>query len=177
MTHPNWHTFHAGAWRDHADVRDFIVRNYVPYDGDEAFLAPPTERTLALWGKLKNLLAAERLAGGVLDIDAETVSAIDAYAPGYIDRDLEDVVGMQTDAPLKRAILPFGGVRMVKISLAAYGRALPPQVAEIFKYRKTHNDGVFDAYTPEMKQARRSGVITGLPDSYGRGRIIGDYRR
>ena len=177
MTHPHWHKFHSGPWRSTVDVRDFIVRNYAPYDGGEAFLAPPTERTEALWEKIRNLLSAERLAGGVLDIDAGTVSAIDAYAPGYIDKDLEQIVGLQTDAPLKRAILPFGGVRMVKTSLAAYGRELPPRVDEIFKYRKTHNDGVFDAYTAEMRQARKSGVITGLPDSYGRGRIIGDYRR
>jgi len=177
MTHPAWKNFNIGPWASTVDVRDFIVRNYAPYDGDEAFLAPPTERTLALWEKIKNLLSAERLAGGVLDIDAETVSAIDAYAPGYIDKDLEQIVGLQTDAPLKRAILPFGGVRMVKTSLAAYNREMPPRIAEIFNYRKTHNDGVYDAYTGEMKQARKSGVITGLPDSYGRGRIIGDYRR
>jgi len=177
MTHPSWSHFTPGPWADTVNVRDFIVRNYLPYDGDEAFLAPPTERTKALWEKLKDLLAAERLAGGVLDIDAETVSAIDAYAPGYVDKELEDVVGLQTDAPLKRAILPFGGLRMVKTSLAAYGRQMPPRVAEVFKYRKTHNDGVYDAYTAEMRQARKSGVITGLPDSYGRGRIIGDYRR
>ena len=177
MTHPAWKKFTPGPWTSAVNTRDFIVRNYIPYDGDEAFLSPPTERTLALWEKVKNLLAAERMAGGVLDIDAETVSAIDAYAPGYIAQELEQIVGLQTDAPLKRAILPFGGVRMVRTSLAAYGREMPPRVAEIFKYRKTHNDGVFDAYTPEMKQARHSGVITGLPDSYGRGRIIGDYRR
>ena len=177
MTHPAWKNFTPGPWTCAVNVRDFIVRNYAPYDGDEGFLSPPTERTLALWEKVKNLLSAERLAGGVLDIDAETISAIDAYAPGYIDKELEQIVGLQTDAPLKRAILPFGGVRMVKTSLAAYGREMPPRVAEIFKFRKTHNDGVFDAYTPEMKQARHSGVITGLPDSYGRGRIIGDYRR
>ncbi|MDR2686886.1 MAG: formate C-acetyltransferase [Oscillospiraceae bacterium] len=177
MTHPAWKTFTPGPWASAVDVRDFIVRNYTPYDGDESFLAPPSGRTLALWEKTKNLLAAERMAGGVLDIDAGTISAIDAYAPGYVDRELEDIVGLQTDAPLKRAILPFGGVRMVKTSLAAYGRGMPPRVAEIFQYRKTHNDGVYDAYTPEMKQARHSGVITGLPDSYGRGRIIGDYRR
>ncbi|MCL1952010.1 MAG: formate C-acetyltransferase [Oscillospiraceae bacterium] len=177
MTHPNWHNFNKGPWASAVDVRDFIVRNFTPYGGDEAFLAPPTERTEALWEKIKGLLAAERMAGGVLDIDAETISAIDAYAPGYIDKGLEDIVGLQTDAPLKRAILPFGGLRMVKTSLEAYGRQLPPRVAEIFRYRKTHNDGVYDAYTPEMRQARRSGVITGLPDSYGRGRIIGDYRR
>ena len=177
MTHPAWKNFNKGPWTSAVNVRDFIVRNYAPYDGDEGFLSPPTERTEALWEKVKNLLSAERMAGGVLDIDAETISAIDAYAPGYIDKELEDIVGLQTDAPLKRAILPFGGVRMVKTSLAAYGREMPPRVAEIFKFRKTHNDGVFDAYTPEMKQARHSGVITGLPDSYGRGRIIGDYRR
>ncbi|MCL2494891.1 MAG: formate C-acetyltransferase [Oscillospiraceae bacterium] len=170
-------SFTPGPWTDRIDVRDFIVRNYVPYDGGEGFLAPPSGRTLALWEKVKNLLAAERVAGGVLDIDAETISEIDAYEPGYIDRELELIVGLQTDAPLKRAIMPFGGLRMVKTSLEAYGRALPPRVEEIFKYRKTHNDGVYDAYTPEMRRARKSGVITGLPDNYGRGRIIGDYRR
>ncbi len=177
MTHPNWNGFCAGPWRDSVDVRDFIVRNYTTYDGDEGFLAPPTEQTLALWEKIKSLFSAERLAGGVLDIDTETISAIDAYAPGYVDKSLEEVVGLQTDAPLKRSIMPFGGIRMVKTSLKAYGREMPPRVAEIFNCRKTHNDGVFDAYTPEMLAARKSGVITGLPDSYGRGRIIGDYRR
>ncbi|MCL2023332.1 MAG: formate C-acetyltransferase [Oscillospiraceae bacterium] len=159
------------------NVRDFIVRNYAPYDGDESFLTPTTPRTDALRAKCDALLKAERNAGGVLDIDNETISEVDAYGAGYIDKELELIVGFQTDAPLKRAILPFGGIRVVKKSLEAYDRALPQDIDNIFKYRKTHNDGVFDIYTDEMKRARRSGIITGLPDSYGRGRIIGDYRR
>ncbi|MDR0531783.1 MAG: formate C-acetyltransferase [Oscillospiraceae bacterium] len=177
MTHPNWQGFAPGGWCGSVNVRDFIARNVAPYSGDEAFLAPASERTLALWEKTKELLAAERAAGGVLDIDAGTISGVDAYAPGYVDRELELIVGLQTDAPLKRAVLPFGGVRMARASLEAYGRALPERMGDIFSYRKTHNDGVFDAYTAEMRAARRSGVITGLPDAYGRGRIIGDYRR
>lgn len=159
------------------DVEQFIQKNYIPYEGDESFLAPPTQRTTDLWNKLRDIMKKETKAGGVLDIDAETISDIDAYAPGYIDKELEQIVGLQTDEALKRAIMPFGGIRMVKKSLEAYGRALPPRVAEIFRYRKTHNDGVFDVYTNEIKKARHSGIITGLPDAYGRGRIIGDYRR
>lgn len=169
--------FKTGSWTKNVDVHDFILRNYTPYDGDESFLAGPTERTKALWNEVSGLLRQERDKGGVLDIDGETISDIDAYQPGYINRELEQIVGLQTDAPLKRAIMPFGGVRMVRKSLEAYGRTMSPRVTEVFKYRKTHNDGVFDVYTAEMKKARHSGIITGLPDAYGRGRIIGDYRR
>ena len=169
--------FKEGKWQHHINVRDFIVRNYTPYDGDESFLASPTERTLALWNKVKALLAKERENGGVLDIDEHTISTITSHKPGYIDKDLELIVGLQTDEPLKRAIMPFGGIRMVRSSLEAYGRKMDPEVEKIFQFRKTHNDGVFDAYTEDMRKARHSGIITGLPDSYGRGRIIGDYRR
>jgi formate C-acetyltransferase len=174
---PWWKQFVQGDWCERINVRDFIVRNYMPYDGGEAFLTAPTQRTQALWAKVQTLLARERDAGGVLAIDPDTVSGIDAYAPGSIDPALELIVGLQTDAPLKRAIMPFGGLRMVKTSLDAYGVPMNADVEKIFTYRKTHNDGVFDVYTDEMKAARHSGVITGLPDSYGRGRIIGDYRR
>ena len=170
-------SFQTGNWNRYVDVHDFILRNYTPYDGDDSFLTPPTERTRILWDKVRALMDKERKAGGVLDIDPETISDIDAYKPGYIDKELEQIVGLQTDAPLKRAIMPFGGLRMVKKSLEAYGRKMSPEVERIFKYRKTHNDGVFDAYTDEMKRARHNGIITGLPDAYGRGRIIGDYRR
>lgn len=159
------------------DVSKFIHENYIPYEGDDNFLQPPTERTVRLWEKVTSLMKDETKAGGVLDIDEHTISDINAYRPGYIDKELEQIVGLQTDAPLKRAIMPFGGIRMVEKSLEAYGRRLPEKVMEIFEYRKTHNDGVFDVYTPEIKKARHSGIITGLPDAYGRGRIIGDYRR
>ena len=169
--------FIPGHWSHTVDVQDFIQRNYTPYDGDESFLTPPTQRTRELWEEVKVLLEKERKAGGVLDVDASTISDIDAYAPGYIDKDKEVIVGLQTDAPLKRAIMPFGGIRMVRKSLEAYGRKMDSKVEEIFKYRKTHNDGVFDVYTPDIKKARHSHIITGLPDAYGRGRIIGDYRR
>ncbi len=169
--------FNRGAWTHYVDLHDFILRNYTPYDGDGSFLQGPTQRTKKLWEKVKTLMERERQAGGVLDIDADVISDIDAYQPGYIDRELEDIVGLQTDAPLKRAIMPFGGVRMVEKSLEAYGRELNPAVKQIFNYRKTHNDGVFDVYTDEIRKARHSGIITGLPDAYGRGRIIGDYRR
>lgn len=169
--------FVKGAWNHYVDLHDFILKNYTPYDGDGSFLEGPTERTVKLWDKVKDLMDRERKAGGVLDIDADTISDIDAYQPGYIDKDLEDIVGLQTDAPLKRAIMPFGGLRMVEKSLEAYGRKLNPEVERVFRYRKTHNDGVFDVYTDEIRKARHSGVITGLPDAYGRGRIIGDYRR
>ncbi|MEU4541589.1 formate C-acetyltransferase [Streptosporangium sp. NPDC023825] len=172
-----WRGFHGEAWRAHADVRDFVQANYTPYEGDESFLWGPTDRTLAVWGKITAMLPEERRRG-VHDVDASTPSSITAHRPGYIDRARELIVGLQTDAPLKRAIMPAGGLRMVDNGLAAYGYTLDPRVREIFsRYRKTHNDGVFDAYTPEIRAARRSGVITGLPDSYGRGRIIGDYRR
>ncbi len=169
--------FKKGKWQEHIDVRDFIVKNYTPYDGDDTFLAAPTDNTVALWDKVKIIMEKERKAGGVLDIDEHNISTITSHNAGYIDPELEQVVGLQTDEPLKRAIMPFGGIRMVHSSLEAYGREMPPEVDHVFKYRKTHNDGVFDAYTDNMKAARRSGIITGLPDAYGRGRIIGDYRR
>ena len=169
--------FKSGNWQKYIDVRDFIARNYTPYDGDESFLAPPTARTKALWDEVSALKKEETARGGVYDIDTHTISGIDAYAPGYIDREKEQVVGLQTAEPLCRAIMPFGGMRMVRGSLEAYGRELDPEIEKVFEYRKTHNDGVFDVYTKEMRAARKSGVITGLPDAYGRGRIIGDYRR
>ena len=169
--------FSPGKWGYEMNVRDFIQTNYTPYDGDESFLAGPTQRTQALWTKVKNLMDQERTLGGILDIDPDTISTITSHQPGYINMELEEIVGLQTDAPLKRAIMPFGGIRMVQTSLKTYGRTLNPEVENVFKYRKTHNDGVFDAYTDEMKKARHSGIITGLPDAYGRGRIIGDYRR
>ena len=169
--------FKTGAWEKFVDVRDFIVRNYTPYDGDDHFLAPPTERTTALWDEVSALMKEERARGGVYDIATHTISQIDAYEPGYIDREKEQIVGLQTAAPLVRAIMPFGGIRMVRNSLAAYGKEMDPAIETVFQYRKTHNDGVFDVYTPAMRAARKSGIITGLPDAYGRGRIIGDYRR
>ncbi|MDR1891541.1 MAG: formate C-acetyltransferase [Oscillospiraceae bacterium] len=169
--------FEQGGWSRFVDVRDFIIRNYTPFSGDGGFLAPPTLKTSALWAKVKELLKEERERGGVWDIDTKTVSTVSSHAPGYIDRELETVVGLQTDRPLKRAVMPFGGIRMVENSLKAYNRAMDPALRKIFDYRKTHNDGVFDSYTAEMKLARHTGIITGLPDSYGRGRIIGDYRR
>ena len=171
-----WRGFASGPWTERIDVRDFIQRNYVPYEGDASFLAPATDRTKALWERLGGLFEEERRKG-VLDV-SQTPSTITAHEPGYIDRDAELIVGLQTDAPLKRAIFPNGGYRMVKAGLEAYGYEVDPVVEETFtKYRKTHNDGVFDAYTPEILAARRSGIVTGLPDAYGRGRIIGDYRR
>lgn len=159
------------------NVRDFIVENYTPYDGDDRFLAEPTERTIKLWDELSERLKEERARGGVYDIDEKTISTITSHEAGYIDKDLEQIVGLQTNEPLKRAIMPFGGIRMVRTSLEAYNKPMDKDVANVFKYRKTHNDGVFDAYTDEMKRARHTGIITGLPDAYGRGRIIGDYRR
>ena len=169
--------FVASKWCDDINVRDFIMKNYSPYTGDDSFLAPPTERTLKLWNEVSDLMAEERRRGGVYDIDEKTISTVSSHAPGYIDKELETIVGLQTDAPLKRAVMPFGGYRMVKNSLKAYGRQTTPEMDRVFKHRKTHNDGVFDAYTDEMKKARHAGIITGLPDAYGRGRIIGDYRR
>lgn len=172
-----WRGFQGADWRSTIDVRAFIQANYTPYEGDASFLAGPTERTRAVWAAVSALFPEER-ERGIHDVDAATPSSITSHRPGYIDRDRELIVGLQTDAPLKRAIMPAGGLRMVENGLAAYGFTLDPLVKEIFtKYRKTHNDGVFDAYTPEILAARRSGVITGLPDAYGRGRIIGDYRR
>lgn len=159
------------------DTRSFIVEHYTPYDGDASFLQGPTERTRKLWDKLKALLAVERQRGGMYDIDEKTISTITSHRSGYIDQELEQIVGLQTDEPLKRAIMPFGGIRLVHTELQAYDRTLPEDVDKVFSYRKTHNDGVFDVYTTEMKKVRHSGIITGLPDAYGRGRIIGDYRR
>ncbi|MDD3902463.1 MAG: pyruvate formate lyase family protein, partial [Sphaerochaeta sp.] len=159
------------------DTRNFIVEHYTPYDGDETFLTIPTDKTKTLWEKLSASLAIERERGGMYDIDEKTISTITSHKNGYIDQDLEEIVGLQTDEPLKRAIMPFGGIRLVYTELKAYGKTLPEEIGKVFDYRKTHNDGVFDAYTDDMKKARHSGIITGLPDAYGRGRIIGDYRR
>ena len=171
-----WRDFAPGPWTERIDVRDFIQRNYALYEGDAAFLAPATERTDALWARL-GLLFEEERRRGVLDV-SQVPSSITAHEPGYIDQDAELIVGLQTDAPLKRAIFPNGGFRMVEAGLTAYGYQVDPVLREVFtKYRKSHNDGVFDAYTPEILAARRSGIVTGLPDAYGRGRIIGDYRR
>ena len=172
-----WRDFRPGPWRDSIDVRDFIVRNATPYAGDEKFLAGPSKRTLAVWAKLQPYFKEEQKKG-VLAVDAKSPSTLLAHKAGYIDRDNEIIVGLQTDAPFKRAIFPYGGLRMVENGLKAAGFDADPQVHEAFtKYRKSHNDGVFDAYTPEIMRCRKSGIITGLPDAYGRGRIIGDYRR
>lgn len=173
-----WNGFKTGNWNKEIDVRDFIQLNYTPYEGDASFLAGESERTKKLWDEVAELCKKEIENGGTLDVDTKTITAIDAYKPGYIDKELEQIVGLQTDAPLKRAIMPYGGIRMVENSCKAYGYELDPEVSKIFtKYRKTHNQGVFDAYTKEMRACRKSGIITGLPDAYGRGRIIGDYRR
>ncbi|MBP3938280.1 MAG: formate C-acetyltransferase [Clostridia bacterium] len=177
MVHENWNGFKAGIWQDEINVRDFIQTNYQEYCGDESFLVGSTERTDKLMAKVQELFRQERAKGGVLDIDTETVSSLTSYAPGYIDKENELIVGMQTDSPLKRGVNPFGGIRMARQACAAYGYKLSDKVEEEFTFRTTHNDGVFRAYTDEMRAARRSHVITGLPDAYGRGRIIGDYRR
>ncbi|MFG3258295.1 formate C-acetyltransferase [Streptomyces sp. NPDC048172] len=177
ITRDAWHGFKGGPWRDAVDVRDFVQRNRTPYEGGPEFLAGPTARTTAVWERLLAKFPEER-AKGVYDVDTATPSRIDAFAPGWIDRDRELIVGLQTDAPLKRAIMPNGGWRMVETALRAYGYEPDPAVKEIYTHlRKTHNDAVFDAYTPEIRACRSSGIITGLPDAYGRGRIIGDYRR
>ncbi len=171
-------TFKPGKWQTEINVRDFIQKNYTPYDGDSSFLAGPTEATTKLWEKCCDLFKQEREKGGVLDMDTKIVSTITSHAAGYIDKDLETIVGLQTDKPLKRSMQPFGGIRMAETSCKSYGYEVDPEVSEIFtKYRKTHNQGVFDAYTPEMRKARHAAILTGLPDAYGRGRIIGDYRR
>ena len=166
-----------GLYNADISVRDYIIKNYTPYHGGAEFLAPPTEATTKLWEKVSALMKEERARGGVYDVDTVTISGITAYQPGYIDKELEKIVGLQTDEPLKRAMMPFGGIRLVHSSLKAYGKTMDKTSADVFKYRKTHNDGVFDVYTDEMKKARHAGIITGLPDAYGRGRIIGDYRR
>ena len=173
-----WNNFKPGNWTKEIDVRNFIQLNYTPYEGDASFLAGATEATNKLWAEVSELFKKERENGGVLDVDTETVSGINEYAPGYIDQALEKIVGVQTDAPLKRAVMPQGGIRMAESAAKSYGYEVSARISEIFsKYRKTHNQGVFDAYTDEMRLARKSGIITGLPDAYGRGRIIGDYRR
>ena len=173
-----WEGFSAGKWCAEVNVRDFIQRNYAPYDGGDEFLTPPTSATKKLWKEICELSDKERKAGGVLDADTKIVSSLTSHGAGYIDKALEKIVGLQTDAPFKRALQPFGGIRMSSDALEMYGYHIDDSVKEIFtKYRKTHNDGVYDAYTPEMRRARRAHILTGLPDTYGRGRIIGDYRR
>ena len=173
-----WTNFAGGKWESDIDVRDFIQKNYTPYDGDQSFLEGPTEATDKLWGELKELQKEERAKGGVLDMETEVVSGITAYGAAYLDKDLEKVVGLQTDKPLKRAFMPYGGIKMAEQSCQMYGYTPSPKLHEIFtKYHKTHNQGVFDIYTPEMKLARHNKILTGLPDTYGRGRIVGDYRR
>ena len=179
MDFEQWKGFKKGDWKDEINVRDFIQHNYTPYEGDSNFLTESTEKTKKLWNEVLELYKKEHDSkGGVLDIDTKTPSTITAHEAGYIDKDLEDIVGLQTDAPLKRSIMPFGGIRIVEKACAAYDKKVDDKVEEIFhNYRKTHNDGVFDAYTPDIRAARSSHLITGLPDGYGRGRIIGDYRR
>lgn len=173
-----WEGFKPGKWQEEVDVRDFIIKNFTPYTGDESFLEGPTESTKQLWDQVMELSKKEREAGGVLDADTKIVSTITSHGPGYLNKDLEQIVGFQTDKPFKRSLMPFGGIRMAKQALEAYGFELDKEIEHIFTdWRKTHNQGVFDAYTPEMRAARHAGVITGLPDAYGRGRIIGDYRR
>lgn len=173
-----WNGFKGKVWKEEVNVRDFIQENYTLYEGDDSFLADPTEATKALWAQVMDLNKQEREAGGVLDMDTKVVSTITSHGPGYLNKDLEAVVGFQTEKPFKRSLQPFGGIRMSEQSAEAYGFKIDEEISRIFRdWRKTHNQGVFDAYTPEMRAARKSGVITGLPDAYGRGRIIGDYRR
>ncbi len=173
----SWKKFNEGVWEKNINVRDFIQNNYIPYYGDHTFLKGPTKKTEDLWKQCESLIS-EEIEKGILDVDLNNISAINAFNAGYIDKENETIVGLQTDKPLKRIINPFGGIRMVKQALEAYDYNLKPEIEEIFsKYRKTHNDGVFDAYTEEMRKARSAGLLTGLPDAYGRGRIIGDYRR
>ncbi len=176
---PEWEGFEPGRWSNTSvNVRDFIHKNITPYDGDESFLEGPTEATTKLWEQVMDLSRQEREAGGVLDMDTKIISTITSHGPGYLNKDLEKIVGFQTDKPFKRSLQPFGGIRMAQQACKEYGYEVDPEVVEIFtKYRKTHNQGVFDAYTPEMKLARHAAILTGLPDAYGRGRIIGDYRR
>ncbi len=172
-----WRGFREGAWQSEINVRDFIQKNYTPYAGDASFLAPATERTNKLMSKLNGLLQLEHQFGGVLDVDTQTVSSLTSYKPGYLDKENELIVGLQTDRPLRRGVNPFGGINMTRKACQAYGYTLSPKVEEEFQYRTTHNDGVFRVYTDEIRAARHVGIITGLPDAYGRGRIIGDYRR
>ncbi len=179
MTYKAWEGFVPGKWSDdEVNVRDFIQKNYTPYEGDDSFLEGPTGATQKLWNEILDLSAKERAAGGVLKADTSIVSTLTSHKAGYIDKNLEKIVGLQTDEPFKRALQPFGGIKMAEQALNMYGYEIDPNVKEIFtKYRKTHNDGVYDAYTPEMRRARTAHILTGLPDTYGRGRIVGDYRR
>ncbi|MBR6616962.1 MAG: formate C-acetyltransferase [Oscillospiraceae bacterium] len=176
---PEWEGFEPGRWsHTSVNVRDFIQKNYTPYEGDDSFLEGPTEATTKLWDQVMELSRQERENGGVLDMDTKIISTITSHGPGYLNKDLEKIVGFQTDKPFKRSLQPFGGIRMAQTACKAYGYEVDDEVVDIFtKYRKTHNQGVFDAYTPEMRLARKSAILTGLPDAYGRGRIIGDYRR
>ena len=170
--------FVEGVWSREINVRDFIQKNYTPYDGDDSFLAGPTEATLKLWDQVMELSRQEREAGGVLDMDTKIISTITSHGPGYLNKDLEKIVGFQTDKPFKRSLQPYGGIRMAQKACSDNGYEVDPEIVDFFTiHRKTHNAGVFDAYTPEMRACRSSHVITGLPDAYGRGRIVGDYRR
>ena len=179
MDFEQWKGFEKGEWKRQINVRDFIQKNYTPYEGNSSFLTGTTEKTQKLWNEVLELYKKEHSSqGGVLDIDTDTISTITSHEAGYIDKDLEEIVGLQTDEPLKRAIMPFGGIKIVEKSCQGYGREVNPEVDKIFNtVRKTHNDGVFSVYTPDIRAARSSHLITGLPDGYGRGRIIGDYRR
>jgi formate C-acetyltransferase len=178
MSHKNWNGFKDGLWTKEINVRDFIQKNYTPYEGDDSFLEGATENTTKMWNDVLELIKIENKTHAPVDFDTEVISTITSHEPGYINKDLEKIVGLQTEAPLKRAIIPNGGIRMVETSAQVYGRELDPKVVEIFtKYRKTHNEGVFNIYTKDALLARKTGVLTGLPDAYGRGRIIGDYRR
>ena len=173
-----WEGFVTGKWNKEINLRDFIQLNYTPYTGDDSFLAGPTQATKELWDQVMDLSAQERAKGGVLDMDTSVVSTITSHAAGYLDKSKEKIVGFQTDKPFKRSLQPFGGIRMAQQACADNGYTVDPEIVKIFtKYRKTHNQGVFDVYTPEMRACRTSHIITGLPDAYGRGRIIGDYRR
>ena len=178
MEFKQWDGFNKGDWTEEINVRDFIQSNYTPYEGDDSFLSPTTDKTKKLWDKALELYKKEKEAGGVLDIDSNTISTISSHEAGYIDKDLEEIVGLQTEKPLKRAIMPYGGIRIVEKSCEAYNRKVSPEISKIFpEIRRSHNDGVFSVYTPDVRAARSSHLITGLPDGYGRGRIIGDYRR
>ncbi|ACY58135.1 formate acetyltransferase 1 [Yersinia pestis D106004] len=173
-----WHGFTKGDWQNEVNVRDFIQKNYTPYEGDESFLAGSTEATDKLWAQVMEGIKLENRTHAPVDFDTDVASTIISHDAGYINKDLETIVGLQTEAPLKRALIPFGGIKMVEGSCKVYGRELDPQLKKVFtEYRKTHNQGVFDVYTKDILNCRKSGVLTGLPDAYGRGRIIGDYRR
>ena len=178
INYPAWEGFTGGEWQDEIDPAEFIRLNYTPYAGDASFLANATDATTELWNRLQALQKEERAKGGVLDMDTDIVSSITSHKPGYLDKNLEKIVGLQTDKPLKRAFMPYGGIKMAEEALTTYGYKPNPELHRIFtEYHKTHNQGVYDAYTPEMRKARKNKIITGLPDTYGRGRIVGDYRR